>query len=156
MARGAIPPGAAASPVQPIVNTRKNVPMNSTAYRRRARPFVLIVEPLPRPTSTNEASYRGAADAFRRRAPDFRPERRHHEQPAGRGCPVLRARAASAADSLSTPRRIAPTGSGSVHVVDAGNARLLTYARPRPGGDEDHGAGRGRGRAGRDAGRGGG
>src|SRR4030095_8052906 len=48
MARGAITPGAAASPVQPIVNTRKNVPMNSAAYRRMARPFVLIVEPLPR------------------------------------------------------------------------------------------------------------
>jgi hypothetical protein len=34
MASGAITPGAAASPVQPIVNTRKNVPMNSAAYRR--------------------------------------------------------------------------------------------------------------------------
>src|SRR6478736_2098523 len=43
MASGAITPGAAASPVQPIVNTRKNVPMNSTAYRRMARPFVLSV-----------------------------------------------------------------------------------------------------------------
>src|SRR4029453_16232221 len=79
IASGAITPGAAASPVQPIVNTRKNVPMNSTAYRRMAPPFVLIVGPLPRPTSTNEASYRGAADDFRRRAPDFRPERRWHE-----------------------------------------------------------------------------
>jgi len=32
--------------VQPIVNTRKNVPMNSTAYRRMTRPFVLMVGPL--------------------------------------------------------------------------------------------------------------
>src|SRR4249919_3740032 len=46
MASGAITPGAAASPVQPIVNTRKNVPMNSVAYRRMARPFVPIVGPL--------------------------------------------------------------------------------------------------------------
>src|SRR4029079_7661018 len=45
MASGAITPGAAASPVQPIVNTRKNVPMNSTAYRCMARPLVLDVEP---------------------------------------------------------------------------------------------------------------
>jgi hypothetical protein len=44
MASGAITPGAAAIPVQPIVNTRKNVPMNSTAYRRIARPFALIVD----------------------------------------------------------------------------------------------------------------
>ena len=97
MASGAITPGAAASPVQPIVNTRKNVPMNSTAYWRMARPFGLIVGPLPRPTSTNEASYRGAADDFRRRAPDFRPRGPEPRPPRG---PVGRSPQASSPRTL--------------------------------------------------------